>query len=889
MSSYPPSSAPKKLLGLAAVVLLLTALTASAVEEKRNVVFEAEWGPEYPHYTETFLNAITLDAFIDLPGSGHFHWPCSLQVGYDETECYAGNDSFVVQFYLLPQDGPGAEFEWEQGVHFDVDFTIYHAGWSAGRDIEEDFVPPVEGAPIEILESQVSVVDHGIKCVGGTDIGLFARDVFGPDYVTISLDISDPGDPNLVSFTSSGDRYTSLSFMGDVGPVTRTLDISPLFTGDKIVIEAWVEYPPLFSFSYEASEFLPGVEFYLHKIPWDCSPIWKCRCYYTYAGALQWYEADQTYLSLDMDEDESEDIRFEFAVDNTQVVKKPAQDLAAEVRRLVEQIYPIPGEVDSVIATVENLYDSLCVVYDSLKIHYYLDAGDSPALIGTNTIDDADPRLADFNARLTPVLCDTFGFDPGHPEYLFQKDRCWDGLDLNPRYWAEIEPFPNQASIDNCPGWTVASAAWDTSSNDRAVAGFIPPLPDFAVDSLYVGGPPFLELADACTLHVRVTNKGVDWPVPGSLPDGLDDIWLRGRVFFKWETPLGDTTWIDQIGEVVVTPLGHGDAICNDFIYNVPGPSGPLTVESFPITARFVFEVNGGNAPLDSMYWVCWESHFHNNTFEYETVLTDMPDLAYPSHTRYVTPDSIAQDLPTVNGSSCPDSVYLYVSDPSFVYPLAVPPMRVEIGTGPRDTSPRDSTWSWELCTFGGDYIDRNNRKYKIYVADACCLYPSFADTQSYCFRASLDWSHPDSGAVYLYVDKDGASPVDSLYSEQDTLTTSNVYYLTGAGLLVSGGAAVTTEIGPESGLLVSASPNPVTLPVQLRYRIPAAGHISLEVYDARGRKITVLARGFDTAGERVAEWDGTDTRGRPVADGIYFCRLRAGQRAYTRKLLLLR
>jgi hypothetical protein len=152
-----------------------------------------------------------------------------------------------------------------------------------------------------------------------------------------------------------------------------------------------------------------------------------------------------------------------------------------------------------------------------------------------------------------------------------------------------------------------------------------------------------------------------------------------------------------------------------------------------------------------------------------------------------------------------------------------------------------------------------------------------------------LDWSHPDSDAVYLYVDRDGASPVDSLYNEQDTLTTSNVYYLTGAGLLLSDVSGVKPEIGPETGSLVCSSPHPATLPVELRYRLAAESDISLEIYDARGRRVTVLARGFFAAGDRVAEWDGTDTVGRPVADGIYFCRLRAGKRAYTLKLVILR
>jgi len=74
---------------------------------------------------------------------------------------------------------------------------------------------------------------------------------------------------------------------------------------------------------------------------------------------------------------------------------------------------------------------------------------------------------------------------------------------------------------------------------------------------------------------------------------------------------------------------------------------------------------------------------------------------------------------------------------------------------------------------------------YKLYKADGCSL-DSLPDEliQSYCFRASLDWTHPDSPAVYLYIDSDGASPGDSIYDYDDTLSQVNVYYFQNAGLL---------------------------------------------------------------------------------------------------------
>jgi hypothetical protein len=43
------------------------------------------------------------------------------------------------------------------------------------------------------------------------------------------------------------------------------------------------------------------------------------------------------------------------------------------------------------------------------------------------------------------------------------------------------------------------------------------------------------------------------------------------------------------------------------------------------------------------------------------------------------------------------------------------------------------------------------------------------------------------------------------------------------------------------------------------------------------------------TAGRHTAEWRGLDDRGRAVASGVYFCRLRAGKETISKKMMLLR
>jgi len=48
-------------------------------------------------------------------------------------------------------------------------------------------------------------------------------------------------------------------------------------------------------------------------------------------------------------------------------------------------------------------------------------------------------------------------------------------------------------------------------------------------------------------------------------------------------------------------------------------------------------------------------------------------------------------------------------------------------------------------------------------------------------------------------------------------------------------------------------------------------------MYDLRGRRVRLLARGPFPAGDQQLSWDGRDASGRRVAPGIYFASARIG------------
>jgi hypothetical protein len=81
--------------------------------------------------------------------------------------------------------------------------------------------------------------------------------------------------------------------------------------------------------------------------------------------------------------------------------------------------------------------------------------------------------------------------------------------------------------------------------------------------------------------------------------------------------------------------------------------------------------------------------------------------------------------------------------------------------------------------------------------------------------------------------------------------------------------------------------PNPARAGTRLRFALPQAGPVSLQIFAIDGRLVRTLVRGTLPAGEREAIWDGRNNTGRAAAPGLYFCRLSAGARVLSQRLVL--
>ena len=93
------------------------------------------------------------------------------------------------------------------------------------------------------------------------------------------------------------------------------------------------------------------------------------------------------------------------------------------------------------------------------------------------------------------------------------------------------------------------------------------------------------------------------------------------------------------------------------------------------------------------------------------------------------------------------------------------------------------------------------------------------------------------------------------------------------------------TEI-PKRFTLMPNQPNPFKSLTAIRYSLPIAGKVSLQVYDASGRLVRNLINEKKAPGVFTVSWDGRDNNCQKVANGIYFYRLEAGEFTATKKMV---
>jgi hypothetical protein len=172
------------------------------------------------------------------------------------------------------------------------------------------------------------------------------------------------------------------------------------------------------------------------------------------------------------------------------------------------------------------------------------------------------------------------------------------------------------------------------------------------------------------------------------------------------------------------------------------------------------------------------------------------------------------------------------------------------------------------------------------------------ADETDLVWSTFLGGSYDDFGSS-LVLDLSGNPVVVEGTSSFDFPTTPGAYDQThdGSADVFVAKFEIRTEVEltehviglPKTFELSQNYPNPFNPETWISYQLPERGRVTVKIYNVTGQLVNTLVDEVHAPGVYRVHWSGRDLHGIPVASGVYFCQLRAGDFAKTTKMILVR
>jgi len=80
--------------------------------------------------------------------------------------------------------------------------------------------------------------------------------------------------------------------------------------------------------------------------------------------------------------------------------------------------------------------------------------------------------------------------------------------------------------------------------------------------------------------------------------------------------------------------------------------------------------------------------------------------------------------------------------------------------------------------------------------------------------------------------------------------------------------------------------PNPFNPSTNIRFTLPEAKKVKIDIYSITGQKIKTLVNNTMNAGYHKITWDATDNNGAKVSSGVYIYQLKCGNEVFTKKMI---
>jgi hypothetical protein len=93
----------------------------------------------------------------------------------------------------------------------------------------------------------------------------------------------------------------------------------------------------------------------------------------------------------------------------------------------------------------------------------------------------------------------------------------------------------------------------------------------------------------------------------------------------------------------------------------------------------------------------------------------------------------------------------------------------------------------------------------------------------------------------------------------------------------------------PQSYALDQNFPNPFNPTTTIRFMIPKAGNVRIDVFDITGRLVTTLVNSSRSVGTYSVTWNGKNSNGQAVGSGIYLYRIQSNDFTAVKKMVMLK
>lgn len=149
-------------------------------------------------------------------------------------------------------------------------------------------------------------------------------------------------------------------------------------------------------------------------------------------------------------------------------------------------------------------------------------------------------------------------------------------------------------------------------------------------------------------------------------------------------------------------------------------------------------------------------------------------------------------------------------------------------------------------------------------------------------------WKATSSGGDGFINICDGGTPYDGLYVDNGGLgfgyVAQDSFMGTISEIMADRYGSLHVTAAPGEFTVAQNSPNPFNPSTTIRFTIPAAGHVTVEVFNVAGQTVATLVDGQQEAGEHTVVFDGSR-----LAAGVYFYTVTAGAFMATKKMTLVK